>query len=160
MSPHTECHCPDVDPSEWHLKDLNWSGKFFYYDSLTHVFNSPVGYEKRVVELKAAIAEKGYTLVNPDMVLVKPGAFQGTIMMEINDPEQLDANVEPFNNVRILSRVYFGPVGKLKKGIEEVKAFAQDKSGLSPKTVYVWYLTCSHCNSRKGSDITVMLARA
>jgi hypothetical protein len=159
MAPPTSCNCPDVNDQDWHLKDQDWSGKFFYFEYVRHLFNIPLGYDKQLQAMKRDLARKGYQLVTPDMVLHQPGAFQGRILMEIKDPEQYDANVESFDNARILSRVYRGPRSSIGSAVQELKAFTQDRAHLEPIVVYYWQTTCKRCAKTKGYEKTILFAR-
>jgi len=159
MSARTTCSCPEIEDQDWHLQDQDWSGKFFYFDDLPHLFGAPLGMEKRRQEMKSEIARKGYELINPDLVLHRAGSFQGKLLMEIKDPEQYDANVERFDNARVLSRVYLGPRSRLRDAVEELKAFTQDRTHIEPTVIYFWHVTCAKCAERRGGDKTVLFAR-
>ncbi len=159
MADSTTCNCPEINDQDWHLKDENWDKKFFYFDYVRHFFNVPLGYDKQLRAMKLNIAKKGYQLANPDMVLYQPGTFQGRILMEIKDPEQYDANVEPFENARMLSRVHQGSRGDLGNALQELKAFTQDRTHLDPSIIYYWHTTCSKCAKTRGYEKTVLFAR-
>jgi len=92
-------------------------------------------------------------------VLHVPGRFSGRIFTEIEDPKQYDANVELFENARILMRVYRGPKSGLGDAIEEIKAFAQDRSHILPGMIYQWHASCDLCGPRRGGEIVVLFAR-
>jgi hypothetical protein len=159
MAGRTTCSCPDVNDQDWHLQDRDWSGKFFYFEYVQHLFYMPLQLDKVIQNMKLDIARKGYQPVNPDQILYLPGSFQGRVLMEIQDPEQYDANVEKFENARILSRVYKGPRNRIKNAVEELKAFTQDKTHLIPSKIYYWHTTCPKCAPTKGGDKTVLFAR-
>jgi hypothetical protein len=159
MASATPCHCPEINDQDWHLKDQTWNGKFFYFDTVRYLFNTPLSYDKTLAEMKRDIARKGYQFVNPDMVLNSPGMFQGRIMMEIQDPEQYDANVENVDNARMLSRVCRGSRGNLGNAVEELRAFTQDRTHLDPIVMYYWYITCNKCSRTRGYEKTVLFAR-
>ncbi|MFH1861669.1 MAG: hydrolase [bacterium] len=154
-----KCQCVDIKDSDWHLQDMDWSGKFLYYDLLPHFLGMPLGFEKKVQYLKRQIAEKAYKLVNPDMILQESGTFRGAILMEIEDPGQYDANVEQLENVCVLTRVYNGPAGNIKQGIGELRAFVLDRKHFPPAKIYLWYITCSSCIKRRGKAKVVLLGR-
>jgi hypothetical protein len=81
------------------------------------------------------------------------------MLIEIQDPKQYDANVETFENARMLSRVYRGPKPGLANAVEEIKAFAQDKTHILPGIIYLWHTTCSKCAPRRGGEHVVLFAR-
>lgn len=153
------CHCPEINDRDWRLQDLDWSGKIFYFDYLPHILNAPLGFDKRLQDMKSQIGRKGYKCVNPQMVLYLPGMFQGRLLMEIEDPEQYDANVEIFENARILTRVHKGPSSRIGNTVEELKAFVQDRTHILPTIIYRWPVTCPICANQKGGDKTILLAR-
>jgi len=159
MAATTPCHCPEINDQDWHLKDQTWDGKFFYFEYVRHLFNVPLGYDKQLIAMKQDVTRKGYKFVNPDMVLYQPGAFQGRIFMEIEDPEQYDANVETFDHARMLSRVYKGSRSSSGAALQELKAFTQDRTHLDPIVIYFWRVTCSKCAKTKGYEKTVLFAR-
>lgn len=159
MAEQRACHCPDIDDQDWHMKDMDWSNKFFYFDDLPHFFNVPLGFERVVGEMKNQIARKGYTMVNPDLILHLPALFQGKVLVEIEDPQQYDANIVPFENARILTRVYQGSRAGLKQAVEELKAFAQDRTHILPNAIYHWHITCAQCAKERGGEKTVLLAQ-
>ncbi|RJP74167.1 MAG: hypothetical protein C4524_13335 [Candidatus Zixiibacteriota bacterium] len=159
MAEATPCTCPEINDQDWHNMDQNWTGKFFYFEDIPHVFNVPVGYDKKLQQMKADIQRKGYQPVNPDMVLYLPGTFQGRVMMEIKDPEQLDANVEQFDNARMLSRVFRGARKRLGDAISELKAFTQDRAHIDPVRIYFWQVTCPKCEKQRGGNKTVLFGR-
>ncbi len=159
MADTPPCTCPEIRDQDWHMKDQDWSGKFFYFEDLPHFFNVPLQYDRKLQMMKEDIARKGYRLLAPDMVLYLPGSFQGRIMMEIADPEQYDANVDQFDDARVLSRVVSGPRNRLSDAIEELKAFAEDRTHIAPGKVYYWYVTCARCARTRGGDKTVLFAR-
>ena len=159
MSDEKTCQCPDINNDEWHLKDFNWDGKIFYFDYLYHILNVPLGFEKKLDALIADITTKGYTLKNPDIVLHLPGLFQGRILTEIGDPERYDANVEKFDDARILTRVHRGPRSGLKRSLAELNAFVEDRAHIPPGAVYYWHTTCAQCAVKLGGDRIVLLAR-
>jgi len=159
MDDQKKCKCPEIEDQDWHLKDLDWSGKFFYFEDLPHFFNVPLGLEKKQEEMKAQIVRKGYSIVNEDMILHEPGLFRGRLLLEIEDPEQYDANVLQFENARILTRVHHGGSGGLKESLDELKAFTQDRTHVLPGAIYYWHVTCPKCAKERGGDKTVLLAR-
>lgn len=159
MSARTTCHCPEINDQDWHLKDQDWSGKFFYFDDVQHFFGVPLGLEKRIGEMRQEIARKGYQFVNPDQVLHLPGSFQGRLLMEIEDPKQYDANVETFENARILTRVYHGPRSGIRDAVEALKAFTTDRTHIEPSVIYHWPVTCARCAPNRGGDKVVLFAR-
>lgn len=152
------CACPEINDQDWHLQDTDWSGKFFYFDYLRHFLKIPLNYAKKCQEMKSEIVRKGYQIIQPDLVLRLPGLFQGRILTEIEEPEQYDANVEKFENARILTRVYKGSPGGLKVALEELKAFVQDRTHVLPSAVYYWHVTCPICSPKRGWK-TVLFAR-
>ena len=159
MAASISCNCPDVNDQDWHLQDQNWDGKFFYFEYVRHFFNVPLGYDKQLRAMKRDMARKGFRLVNADMVLYQPGLFQGRLLMEINDPDQYDANVERFDQARLLSRVHQGSRSGLKDALQELKAFTQDRAHLDPLIIYYWYTTCDKCAKIRGYEKTVLFAR-
>jgi hypothetical protein len=159
MASETSCHCPDIQDQDWHLKDLDWSGKFFYFEYVRHIFNVPLGMDKTLQQMKQDIEHKGYRLLNPDMVLYLPGTFQGKIFMEIADPEQYDANVEVFQNARILTRLYKGPRSQIKEAVTALVAFTQDRALIEPNAIYYWHVTCDKCAKLRGGEKTILFAR-
>ena len=159
MSKTVICLCPDISDEDWHLKDQDWSGKFFYFEDVLHIFNLPVGWTKAVEAMKSDLVRKGYQALHPEMVLHVPGQFSGRIFTEIEDPKQYDANVELFENARILTRVYRGSKSGLGNAIEEIKAFAQDRSHILPGVIYQWRASCDICGPRRGGEVVVLFAR-
>ncbi len=159
MSKTAVCRCPDVNDADWHLKDQDWSGKFFYFEDVPHFFNTPLGWTKAVDAMKSDIQRKAYQWVRKEMVLHVPGRFTGRIFIEIEDPKQYDANVELFENARILTRVFRGPKSGLGDAIEEIKAFAQDRTHILPGVIYLWHASCAVCGQRRGGEVIVLFAR-
>ncbi len=159
MTRQTTCNCPEISDQDWHMKDQDWSGRIFYFDYLQHFFNLPLGFAKRLSEIKLEIARKGYQLLESEVILYQPGLFQGRILLEIKDPEQYDANVEVFENARVLSRVFSGPRNKLGAAVAELKAFTLDRTHIEPGIIYYWHTTCPVCTDKRGGDKTVLFAR-
>jgi hypothetical protein len=159
MNTEKNCQCPEIEDELWHLQDLNWSGKFFYFEYLYHFLKIPLGMEKRREEMFADIDRKGYQAVNPERVIHLPGMFQGRIMVEIEDPEQYDANVEKFDNARILTRVHRGSRSGLRRSLIELQAFSQDRAHIPPGAVYYWYASCPRCAKLPRLQKVVLLAR-
>lgn len=159
MAEKESCHCPEIEDADWHLKDLDWSGKFFYFVDVPHFFNMPLSLEKKKEQLVAEIKGKGYTIVNEDLKLHLPGRFQGRLMAEIEDPEQYDANVIQFDDARIFTRVHRGSKSNLKASLEELKAFALDRAHVLPGEIYFWHITCPQCATHRGGDKMVLFAR-
>lgn len=159
MATPQTCTCADLNDEDWHMKDQNWNGKFFYFEYVRHLFNTPLGFDKQLQAMKRDIAHKGYQLVKPDMVLHQSGAFQGRILLEIADPQQYDANVETFDNARMFSRVHNGSRSNLGNALQELKAFTQDRAHLDPIIIYYWHATCPRCAKTRGREKTVLFAR-
>ncbi|TKJ41802.1 hypothetical protein CEE37_04335 [candidate division LCP-89 bacterium B3_LCP] len=159
MSNEKKCQCPAIEDENWHLQDLNWSGKYFYFAYLNHFFGIPLSIEKVKEKLFTEINQKEYTTVYPSMILHLPGLFQGRLLVEIEDPGQYDANVELFEEVRILTRVHRGPKKNLKRSVDEIKAFAQDRAHILPGKIYFWYATCQICAPESSLEKTVLFAR-
>lgn len=159
MDEPRECRCPEIDDRDWHLQEMDWSGKFFYFEDLAHFFRIPLGMERKQEILREETARKGYQVINDDLIMHEPGMFQGHLLIEIADPEQYDANVLQFDNARVLTRVYRGAPGGMKKALDELKAFAQDRTHVLPGAIYFWYVTCPKCASKRGGNKTVLLAR-
>jgi hypothetical protein len=159
VSAESSCNCPEIKDEEWHLKDFDWSGKFFYFVEVPHVLKVPLALDKKKNELSDEISEKGYTSVNPELVLYQPGMFRGKLLVEIEDPEQFDANVTLFDDARVFTRVHHSRTGSLKNTIEELKAFTLDRSHVLPREIYFWQVTCPHCAPDRGGDKVVLFAR-
>jgi bifunctional DNA-binding transcriptional regulator/antitoxin component of YhaV-PrlF toxin-antitoxin module len=159
MPPKTACNCPEINDQDWHMKDQTWNGKFFYFEYVRHIFSFPMGFDVQVKKMKQDLAHKGYQLVIPDLVLHQPGMFQGRILVEIQDPEQYDANVEPLDNARILSRVVKGSGARMGQALQELKTFTRDRTHLDPTVVYYWHTTCKRCAKTRGYEKTVLFAR-
>ncbi len=159
MESESVCDCPEIKDQDWHNKEMNWSGKIFYFEDVPHFLNIPLGLEKRQHGMLEAIQRKGYTIANREMILHQPGLFKGRILIEIDDPEQYDANVIQLENTRVLTRVYHGSRAGIKNAVEELKVFAQDRVHVLPGTIYLWYVTCPKCAQSRGGDKTVLLAR-
>ena len=159
MADSRSCDCPEIDEQDWHLKEFDWSGKIFYFEDVPHFFNIPLGLDKKREAMEADIQQKGYEIVHADMILHQPGMFKGRIFIEIEDPEQYDANVIQFENAQILTRVYKGSSAGIKSAIAELKAFCEDRTHLPPGAIYLWRVTCPKCASQRGGDITVLFGR-
>lgn len=159
MDKDKTCQCPEIKYEDWHLQELDWSGKYFYFEYLYHFLKIPLGLEKRRAFMLTEIERKGYTTVNPERVLHLPGIFQGRILVEIEDPEQYDANVEQFDDARMLTRVHVGPRSGLKRSLAELVAFTQDRTHILPGTVYYWYVSCPICAKQAKLEKTVLFAR-
>lgn len=159
MTGEKTCQCPEIEYDKWHLQDMDWSGKYFYFEYLNHILRIPLGLEKQRDLMLAEIETKSYTAVDPQMILHLPGLFQGRILVEIEDPEQYDANVERFDDARILTRVHTGPRSGLKRSLAELEAFTQDRTHILPIAVYYWYASCPVCTKQTKLEKTVLLAR-
>jgi len=159
MPETSNCNCPEINELEWHNKDMDWSGKFFYYLEVRHAFNVPLGLDAKRTEMKQEIERKGYTMINPDLTLHEPGMFKGKIFVEIEDPEQLDANVMQFGDARILTRFYKGSAAGMKQALEELKTFTLDKTHILPRAIYIWHLTCQKCAGSRGGDKSILFAK-
>ncbi|MBU0519587.1 hypothetical protein KKA00_05495 [bacterium] len=161
MAADNNCSCPEVEVKEieWHNKDMDWSGKFFYFEDVRHAFNVPLGLEAKRTEMKQDIERKGYTMINPDLTLHESGMFTGRIFVEIENPEQLDANVIQFGDARILTRYYKGSAAGMKRALEELKTFTLDKTHILPRSIYIWHLTCPKCAGKRGGDKSILFAK-
>jgi hypothetical protein len=159
MADQPSCNCPEIDEQDWHLKDTDWSGKIFYFEDVPHILGTPLGLEKKQDAMKADIQQKGYEMINPELILHQPGLFGGRIFVEVQDPEQYDANVIQFENARVLTRAYKGPASGVKQAIAELKAFCEDRTHLPPGAIYLWHVTCSKCASQRGGTIKVLFGR-
>ncbi len=155
----SSCDCPEIKDEDWHLKDFDWSGKYFYFVEVPHVLKVPLALDKRKAQLSEEISEKGYAVVNPELILYQPGMFRGKLLLEIEDPEQFDAYVTRFDDARIFTRVHRGGSGGLKKSVEELKAFTLDRAHVLPREIYQWQVTCPRCAPDRGGEKVVLFAR-
>lgn len=141
------------------MKDLDYTGKYFYFEDVPHLLGKPIGMGKKLSEMKHQIERKGYTMINPEIILHLSGSFSGRILVEIENPDQYDANVDFFENARILTRVYKGSLGGIKKGVGELVAYAEDRTHIGPSAIYYWHVSCPICAKQSGSNKVVLFAR-
>jgi len=150
-----EC-CSRFQPQPWDGTTLTWEDRRFVKDRVTSLFHIPLNFGA-VMRRNAAAIEKAGATSESMMVLSDESSLWGAdVYIEVTK------DVPGLKTVTIsgtfLSRVFEGPYGNIRKWIEEMKAFVQEK-GKTLDRLYFYYTTCPKCAKKYGKNYVVLLAQ-
>lgn len=150
-----EC-CPRFQPEPWDGKALTWEAKRFVKDRVTSLFHIPLNFGAVMRRNVDAIEKAG---AKPESMIVlsdESSLWGADVYIEVTK------DVPGLETVTIsgtlLSRVFEGPYGNIRKWIGEMKAFVQEK-GETLDRLYFYYTTCPKCAKKCGKNYVVLLAQ-
>lgn len=154
--PEPECGCPRLDPEEWHEVESDWSDAKFLRGRVWSAFGVPLTFHRTWRRLEERARREGIAVAEEPMVLLGPGRFLRTLLLELADDAPLGPGVlQPGGFV--FSRLVPAPLGAMKRELAATVEAARRRYGREPDTVWIWYLTCAAC-SRPRNFETLFLA--
>lgn len=153
-----KCGCPKIVDEDWDLKEHEWDDKHFYGVGVPMFLHIPVGLNRWLNAAVNAVRDKGYSQVNPPMIMMKDGLFKGLAMIGIANPVAPDPRVTTIHAGTVISKVHGVGRRGLTKAVAELLSYIRSKTGTSPQAVYFWYVSCEEC--RPGvEEKTVIIAK-
>lgn len=145
-----ECACPRLDPEDWHEVESDWSDATFARTSVAAVLGVPLKFGQVRERVRAIADAAGAAVPDDAMLLIGPGRVKRPLMLEVEvegDPESMPGIVMPGGIA--FTRLLPAPWGEMKNLARETEAIARKRYGRAPDTLWVWYLTCTHCSSAR-----------
>ncbi|MBI5946507.1 MAG: hypothetical protein HY875_00020 [Chloroflexi bacterium] len=140
------CDCPVLDPADWDGVESDWSDIAFLKTSTTAVLGVPMGFGSTRAELAGAAARLGATVPEDAMLLLGPGRFRRTLMLEVEGAPAGAKGVERPGGI-VYTRLLSAPWGKMQARLDETRDAAREKYGRPPDHLWIWYLTCRVCSA-------------
>ena len=150
-----EC-CPRFDPKPWDEVTLTWKDKRFVKDHVTSFLHIPLNFGKvmkRNVETIEAVD------AGPEIMVVlsdENSLWGADVYIEVTK-DIPGASMATISGT-FLSKVFEGPYRNMRRWIEEMRAFVQNK-GKSLQKMYFFYTTCPKCAKEYGRNYVVILAQ-
>jgi hypothetical protein len=145
------CACPELDASDWHEVESDWSDIGFVKVHTTALVGVPLGFGGTRKGLVVRAKELNYNVPDDAMLLIGPGKFRRPVMLEVGvPPEATKGIVRPGGHV--YTRLVSAPWGSMAKEMEETVRQARDKYAREPDATWVWYLTCSRCSGDRSFE--------
>lgn len=153
---HPEECCQRFNPEPWDDKDLSWENRRFVKDRVTSLFHIPLNFgavmRRNVDAIEKADAKSETMIVLSD----ETSLWGADVYIEVtkNVPGAKMATISG----SFVSKVFEGPYSNMRKWIEEMKAFVQEKGGTLDR-LYFYYTTCPKCAKKYGKNYVVLLAQ-
>jgi hypothetical protein len=153
---HPEECCQRFNPEPWDDQDLSWENRRFVKDRVTSLFHIPLNFGAVMRRNEEAI-EKADAKSETMIVLSDETSLWGAdVYIEVTK-DVPGANMATISG-SFLSKVFEGPYSNMRKWIEEMKAFVQEKGGALDR-LYFYYTTCPKCAKKYGKNYVVLLAQ-
>lgn len=125
--------------NSWEQKEFDWTGKAFYFVSLISVFNRPVFLSRKLEQLNREIVERHY-IRQSKIILIQYGMIKSRVMIEIQPPEQYDAQVVNLDDrTNVDTMIYKGPLSKIGDHFKLLAERVTSKRGIEPRSLYYSY---------------------
>jgi len=132
---------PDLRAQEalWDKKEFNWQGKTFYFVPVMNIFHHPIGLGDKLEQLNREIKKAGYKVACRN-VIIEYSSFGGKAMIEIEPPNQFDANLLTFDDpTKVYALVHPAPAKELSKAVTILSERVSAKGGMDVRKVYYLY---------------------
>jgi len=144
----------EIDESIWDRKEIEWTGKSFYFVPVTFLLGRPLGLGKKLEELNRHMRQGGYKPVN-SMVLLQFGKFKGRAMVEVPKKDTHDANICTYDiPTTVTTMVYKGEPLGIAKGFDRLKELVYSRRSMAARELYYLYVP----NATAGNYRTVLFA--
>jgi len=150
-----EC-CPRFDPKPWDEVTLTWEGKRFVKDHVISFLHIPLNFGKVMKRNVGAIEAVD---AGPEIMVVlsdENSLWGADVYIEVTK-DIPGASMATISGT-FLSKVFEGPYRNMRRWIEEMRAFVQNK-GKSLQKMYFFYTTCPKCAKKYGRNYVVILAQ-
>lgn len=146
--------CPQIDPTYWDDKVLQWDNRKFIKDRVRTFLFMPIHFGGVMRSLDAKVRQAGATM--PDSICLSDHTSKwGMDVYLAVDKEIPDASNVTLSG-KFYSRVYEGPFKDTRKWCKDFEEKAKAR-GLTIKKWYMWYTTCPKCAKRYGKNHVVIL---
>jgi len=140
------CGCPEIDDSEWDLKEREWDETVFYTRPFFRFFHMPIFSVKKTQKTMKALEEAGLEPAEPGFVLYKDGLFRGAILIAVKQRQaQAEERLFEMRGARVISKVVRGSRRDITAGVSGLLSYIRTKDGVHPSAVYFWKTDCSRC---------------
>lgn len=151
-----DCSCPRLARDDWHDVESDWNDIAFVKSTVTAVLGVPMGYSGDRAGLEKKALALGLTVPEDPMVLLGPGRFRRSMLLEVEGAQPGVKGVE-FPGGFVYTRVVEAPWGEMQKVVDEMNDAAAHKYGKAPDDLFVWYLTCRSCSHERNFE-TLLIA--
>jgi effector-binding domain-containing protein len=105
------------------------------------------------------IKAKGYSTEPLHIMLdEETGTFSANMLIAIKEIPQNDPNVVIWNNATLYSSYYHGSFRDMKRQVDDLIHFVEDREDHKPARIYTWVTNCPRCWKQQGGPTTVLFA--
>ena len=152
------CFCPELTEQEFDeldLKEIDLSGRTFYYSKIPMVSHFPVNPEIKIEKTLKEVEEKGYQTVSPRFIIFEDGLLIGNVMVEIVKPSARDNNVKTIDKLRLAGKTFKGPKFLVPKELKKFDGYLMSQKILTTD-FFFWYHSCKKCEKQKGPRTIIL----
>ena len=145
--------CPQIDPSKWNTKILDWKEKKFVKGKVLTFMFMPLNFGSVITKMMKKVGEQNAS--TPDNLCLSDHTSKGNMNIYL----AVDKEIEGLENItltgKFLTRVYDGPFQDTGKWCEDFNNYAKEKN-YNIKKMYMWYTYCPKCAKKYGHNYTVI----
>ncbi len=145
------CDCPILDPADWDDVESDWSDIAFLKTTSTAVLGVPMGFGSARAGLAAGAGKIGATVPENAMLLLGPGRFRRTLLLEVEVAPADTKGVERPGGF-VYTRLLPAPWGQMRGQMDATRDAAREKYGRNPDHMWIWYLTCRVCSAARNFE--------
>ncbi len=122
----------------WESKEFDWTGKTFYFIPIINVFGHPFGLGNKLFQLNRDCRQAGCKTLS-GIILIQYKLFGGRLMIEIEKPDQYDAQVITFEDTTTVDTVvHKGSAASIGRTAARLKQRVSSRRSMEPRAIYYW----------------------
>lgn len=150
--------CPRFNPEGWDEQELHFKDKPFVRVTTRSIFHIPINMGRifsrthKVLEKENAVDKDQLIVLSRDISPWKSEHFFA-VNKEVQEQEMANLSGD------YLTRVFEGPYKDASKWYQSMQKYIE-KSGRSPKDIYLFYTSCPKCAKYYGKNYIVAFGKA